>query len=67
MEGIAASLSPLYPSWTKGQERLVELDAGVAESRALKGGWGGAASDAYFAEITDVAFCVISAKFASCR
>lgn len=45
MEGMAVSVSPLYLGWTKGQERLVELNAGVAESRALRGGWGGAASD----------------------
>ena len=34
LEGMTASVSPLYPGCTKGQERSVALDVGVAQEQS---------------------------------
>lgn len=68
LEGMAASVSLLYPGCTKGQEGSVALGAGVARKQSS---WEEAGDElqvtGYFAGITDVVFCIISAKFVSCR
>lgn len=66
LEGMATSISTVYPGCTKDQERSFVTDAAGAQKQSS---WGDAGDELqvtyYFAGIIEVIFCIIWAKFAS--